>query len=304
MRGGPPQAENEKKLPAHLPWAPRCTRTRCALQTPKLCPSPASDRLLEVCLGSDLPSSSEGDFFSHLCAFKSCLSSCVSRQLLSPACFPHGAPLTALAAGRWVTLLGPRAVSPLVSRGRTECGLWFQLQVNLLSKFLLIAKSCYEQRNFATAMQILGGLEHVAVRQSPVSRPPEPRAAGRHVGSGVAVGGSPVLSFQAWRILPAKIAEVMEELKAVEVGALRAHFWPPGAPGLPYGRSLCSPGRSLGRACLAAPRHPCPELVWSCPSPRGAKTAGTDARRTDRAWLTHWLPCFSPSAEAASRDLD
>lgn len=47
-----------------------------------------------------------------------------------------------------------------------------QLQVNLLSKFLLIAKSCYEQRNFATAMQILGGLEHLAVRQSPVS-PPE-----------------------------------------------------------------------------------------------------------------------------------
>ncbi|XP_066211428.1 kinase non-catalytic C-lobe domain-containing protein 1 isoform X2 [Saccopteryx leptura] len=61
-------------------------------------------------------------------------------------------------------------------------------KVNLLSKFLLIAKSCYEQRNFATAMQILGGLEHLAVRQSP-----------------------------AWRILPAKIAEVMEELKAVEV---------------------------------------------------------------------------------------
>ncbi|XP_007935069.1 kinase non-catalytic C-lobe domain-containing protein 1 [Orycteropus afer afer] len=63
-----------------------------------------------------------------------------------------------------------------------------KLQVNLLSKFLLIAKSCYEQRNFATAMQILGGLEHLVVRQSP-----------------------------AWRILPAKIAEVVEELKAVEV---------------------------------------------------------------------------------------
>uniref|UniRef100_G1U4G0 Kinase non-catalytic C-lobe domain containing 1 n=1 Tax=Oryctolagus cuniculus TaxID=9986 RepID=G1U4G0_RABIT len=63
-----------------------------------------------------------------------------------------------------------------------------KLQVNLLSRFLLIAKSCYEQRNFATAMQILGGLEHLAVRQSP-----------------------------AWRILPAKMAEIMEELKAVEV---------------------------------------------------------------------------------------
>ncbi|XDB64765.1 hypothetical protein AB1E18_018071 [Capra hircus] len=63
-----------------------------------------------------------------------------------------------------------------------------KLQVTLLSKFLLIAKSCYERRNFATAMQILGGLEHAAVRQC-----------------------------AAWRILPAKIAEVMEELKAVEV---------------------------------------------------------------------------------------
>ncbi|XP_036867524.2 kinase non-catalytic C-lobe domain-containing protein 1 isoform X2 [Manis javanica] len=63
-----------------------------------------------------------------------------------------------------------------------------KLQVDLLSKFLLIAKSCYEQRNFATAMQILGALEHLAVRQAP-----------------------------AWRILPAKTAEVMEELKAVEV---------------------------------------------------------------------------------------
>lgn len=49
-----------------------------------------------------------------------------------------------------------------------------QLQVNVLSKFLLIAKSCYEQRNFATAMQILGGLENLAVRQSPV-RAPGPR---------------------------------------------------------------------------------------------------------------------------------
>lgn len=50
-----------------------------------------------------------------------------------------------------------------------------QLQVNLLSKFLLVAKSCYEQRNFATAMQILAGLEHLAVRQCPVS----PRGCGR-----------------------------------------------------------------------------------------------------------------------------
>ncbi|XP_050194462.1 kinase non-catalytic C-lobe domain-containing protein 1 isoform X2 [Myiozetetes cayanensis] len=61
-------------------------------------------------------------------------------------------------------------------------------QVSLLSKFLLIAKYCYEQRNFATAMQILAGLENLIVRQLP-----------------------------AWKILPAKVAEIMEELKAVEV---------------------------------------------------------------------------------------
>ncbi|KAM7169627.1 kinase non-catalytic C-lobe domain-containing protein 1 [Macrochelys suwanniensis] len=63
-----------------------------------------------------------------------------------------------------------------------------KLQVNLLSKFLLIAKSCYEQRNFATAMQILRGLENLIVRQLP-----------------------------AWKILPSKVSEIMEELKAVEV---------------------------------------------------------------------------------------
>ncbi|CAN8216208.1 unnamed protein product [Coccothraustes coccothraustes] len=61
-------------------------------------------------------------------------------------------------------------------------------QMSLLSKFLLIAKCCYEQRNFATAMQILAGLENLIVRQLP-----------------------------AWKILPAKVAEIMEELKAVEV---------------------------------------------------------------------------------------
>ncbi|XP_075573829.1 kinase non-catalytic C-lobe domain-containing protein 1 [Pelecanus crispus] len=63
-----------------------------------------------------------------------------------------------------------------------------KLQVSLLSKFLLIAKCCYEQRNFATAMQILAGLENLIVRQLP-----------------------------AWKVLPAKVAEIMEELKAVEV---------------------------------------------------------------------------------------
>uniref|UniRef100_W5MKC3 Kinase non-catalytic C-lobe domain-containing protein 1 n=1 Tax=Lepisosteus oculatus TaxID=7918 RepID=W5MKC3_LEPOC len=61
-------------------------------------------------------------------------------------------------------------------------------QTGLLSKFLLIAKLCYESRNFATAMQILGGLENVIVRQLP-----------------------------AWKNLSAKVCEIMEELKAVQV---------------------------------------------------------------------------------------
>ncbi|KAL4641251.1 protein very KIND isoform X2 [Arapaima gigas] len=61
-------------------------------------------------------------------------------------------------------------------------------QAGLLSKFLTIAKYCYESRNFATAMQILGGLENVIVRQLP-----------------------------AWKHLSAKACEVLEELKAVQV---------------------------------------------------------------------------------------
>ncbi|XP_060097354.1 kinase non-catalytic C-lobe domain-containing protein 1 [Heteronotia binoei] len=63
-----------------------------------------------------------------------------------------------------------------------------KVQVSLLSKFLFIAKCCYEQRNFATAIQILRGLENLIVRQLP-----------------------------AWKFLPSKILEIMEELKAVEV---------------------------------------------------------------------------------------
>lgn len=98
--------------------------------------------------------------------------------------------------------------------------------MNLLSKFLMIAKSCYEQRNFATAMQILGGLEHVAVRQSPVS--PACVSSG---GCGVVLSrgisrGVPLL-FQAWRVLPAKVAEVLEELKAVEVTSAGTAALPP-----------------------------------------------------------------------------
>ncbi|KAJ6668922.1 hypothetical protein lerEdw1_007731 [Lerista edwardsae] len=63
-----------------------------------------------------------------------------------------------------------------------------KVQVNLLSKFLFIAKCCYEHRNFATTVQILRGLENLIVRQLPV-----------------------------WKCLPARVSEIMEELKAVEV---------------------------------------------------------------------------------------
>lgn len=63
-----------------------------------------------------------------------------------------------------------------------------KLQTSLLTKFLLVTKLCYEQRDFATAVQILGGLENLIVRQLP-----------------------------AWKNLPTKVAEILEEVKAVEV---------------------------------------------------------------------------------------
>lgn len=45
---------------------------------------------------------------------------------------------------------------------------YFQAQMALLTRFLAVGKYCYETRNFATAMQILSGLENVIVRQLPV----------------------------------------------------------------------------------------------------------------------------------------
>ncbi|XP_063162644.1 kinase non-catalytic C-lobe domain-containing protein 1 [Candoia aspera] len=63
-----------------------------------------------------------------------------------------------------------------------------KVQMNLVSKFLFIAKCCYKQRNFATAMQILRGLENLIVRQLPI-----------------------------WKSLPSKVSDILEELKAVEV---------------------------------------------------------------------------------------
>uniref|UniRef100_A0A8C5PM41 Kinase non-catalytic C-lobe domain containing 1 n=1 Tax=Leptobrachium leishanense TaxID=445787 RepID=A0A8C5PM41_9ANUR len=63
-----------------------------------------------------------------------------------------------------------------------------KLQATVLTKFLLVAKFCYEQRDFASAVQILGGLENLIVRQLP-----------------------------AWKSLPSKVCDILEELKAVEV---------------------------------------------------------------------------------------
>ncbi|KAM6442336.1 kinase non-catalytic C-lobe domain-containing protein 1 isoform 1-T1 [Liasis olivaceus] len=63
-----------------------------------------------------------------------------------------------------------------------------KVQMNLVSKFLFIAKCCYKQRNFATAMQILRGLENLIVRQLPI-----------------------------WKSLSSKVSDILEELKAVEV---------------------------------------------------------------------------------------
>lgn len=48
------------------------------------------------------------------------------------------------------------------------CVSLLQTQAALLTKYLWIGKHCYESRNFATAMQVLGGLENVIVRQLPV----------------------------------------------------------------------------------------------------------------------------------------
>lgn len=61
-------------------------------------------------------------------------------------------------------------------------------QAAVLTKYLWIGKHCYEARNFATAMQVLGGLENVIVRQLP-----------------------------AWKHLPSKVCEILEELRAVQV---------------------------------------------------------------------------------------
>ncbi|XP_016339053.1 protein very KIND-like, partial [Sinocyclocheilus anshuiensis] len=61
-------------------------------------------------------------------------------------------------------------------------------QAALLARFLAVGKFCYESRNFATALQILSGLENVIVRQLP-----------------------------AWKQLSLKVCEALEELRALQV---------------------------------------------------------------------------------------
>ncbi|XP_077586225.1 kinase non-catalytic C-lobe domain-containing protein 1 [Stigmatopora nigra] len=61
-------------------------------------------------------------------------------------------------------------------------------QVSLLIKFICIGKHCYESRDFATAMHVLGGLENIIVRKLP-----------------------------AWKHLPCKMLEALQELRAVQV---------------------------------------------------------------------------------------
>lgn len=84
-------------------------------------------------------------------------------------------------------LLHSGCVSTWVSAELVICDS-VKAQAALLSRFLAIGKHCYETRNFATAMQILSGLENVIVRQLP-----------------------------AWKQLPLKVCEILEELKAVQV---------------------------------------------------------------------------------------
>ncbi|KAJ8025439.1 Kinase non-catalytic C-lobe domain-containing protein 1 [Holothuria leucospilota] len=61
-------------------------------------------------------------------------------------------------------------------------------QVALISKFINIAKVCYDMRNFATSIQILDGLNNLIVRQIP-----------------------------AWKNLPSKVVAIYEELEAAGV---------------------------------------------------------------------------------------
>nr|XP_057906628.1 kinase non-catalytic C-lobe domain-containing protein 1 [Doryrhamphus excisus] len=61
-------------------------------------------------------------------------------------------------------------------------------QAALLTKYLWIGKHSYESRNFATAMQVLGGLENMIVSQLP-----------------------------AWKHLTSKMFEILDELRAVQV---------------------------------------------------------------------------------------
>lgn len=156
-------------------------------------------------------------------------------------------------------------------QGAQRVPLRSQLQVTLLSKFLLIAKSCYEQRNFATAMQILGGLEHLAVRQCPVSAP-GPRTQG---GGG---GGTRV----TWAFVPG-----LENFTCEDGGGHGGAEGRGGTAALPELRQRVRPGAPGPRGPLAvlpatawpgrqrqpgarSSRSPC----WAGLGARGLRSAG------------------------------
>ncbi|XP_078669312.1 kinase non-catalytic C-lobe domain-containing protein 1-like isoform X2 [Branchiostoma floridae x Branchiostoma belcheri] len=61
-------------------------------------------------------------------------------------------------------------------------------QLAVLTKFIHVAKACYDMRNFATSISILDALDNLIVRQLP-----------------------------AWRSLPSKVLQIMEDLNAVKV---------------------------------------------------------------------------------------
>ncbi|XP_035671726.1 kinase non-catalytic C-lobe domain-containing protein 1-like isoform X2 [Branchiostoma floridae] len=61
-------------------------------------------------------------------------------------------------------------------------------QLAVLTKFIHVAKACYDMRNFATSIAILDALDNLIVRQLP-----------------------------AWRSLPSKVLQIMEDLNAVKV---------------------------------------------------------------------------------------
>jgi hypothetical protein len=73
-------------------------------------------------------------------------------------------------------------------RTKKILNLLFQVQLNILTKFIYTAKMCLDLRNYATAISIIDALENYIVRQLPV-----------------------------WKMLPSKSVSIMEDLVQVKV---------------------------------------------------------------------------------------